>query len=171
MPAGPGEAAIKFDVISWGEMLCLSLWGWGVRVGAGCAVCRAREPAPGLRAADGVVCSIDPTACQSRAATTKDIIFPHFALNQDAIVKIVSVRGACVSRLGCRGGGPQNEPFSVSVFHCRRVVCACSAGTVGSLSSKSLSMTKSLSVSLVSRVARLLRTHTVCLKKRLPDPV
>ena len=27
-------------------------------------------------------------------------------------------------------------PFSVSVFHCRRVVCACSAGAVGSFSNK-----------------------------------
>ena len=31
------------------------------------------------------------------------------------------------------------EPFSVSVFHCRRVVCACSAGAVGSFSNKPLS--------------------------------
>ena len=30
-------------------------------------------------------------------------------------------------------------PFSVSVFHCRRVVCACSAGAVGSFSNKPLS--------------------------------
>ena len=29
--------------------------------------------------------------------------------------------------------------LSVSVFHCRRVVCACSAGAVGSLSNKPLS--------------------------------
>ena len=30
-------------------------------------------------------------------------------------------------------------PLSVSVFHCRRVVCACSAGAVGSFSNKPLS--------------------------------
>jgi hypothetical protein len=30
-------------------------------------------------------------------------------------------------------------PFSESVFHCRRVVCACSAGAVGSFSNKPLS--------------------------------
>ena len=33
----------------------------------------------------------------------------------------------------------QTSPFSVSVFHYRRVVCACSAGTVGSFSNKPLS--------------------------------
>ena len=33
-------------------------------------------------------------------------------------------------------------PFSVSVFHCRRVVCACSAGAVGSFSNKPLSPKK-----------------------------
>ena len=40
------------------------------------------------------------------------------------------------------------KPFSVSVFHCRRVVCACSAGAVGSFSNKPLSQKKSLSLCL-----------------------
>ena len=31
------------------------------------------------------------------------------------------------------------DSLNVSVFHCRRVVCACSAGTVGSFSNKPLS--------------------------------
>ena len=38
--------------------------------------------------------------------------------------------------------------FSVSVFHCRRVVCACSAGAVGSFSNKPLSPKQ------IGRVAR-----------------
>ena len=33
-------------------------------------------------------------------------------------------------------------PFSVSVLHCRRVVCACSAGADGSFSNKPLSPKK-----------------------------
>ena len=56
------------------------------------------------RPADGVVCSIPP--CQSRAATTKDIIFP---LHLNKVKEANSLTGnwhrvcACVSRLGWWG--------------------------------------------------------------------
>ena len=75
--AGGAAAAVKFDVR--GDV---NIW-W--------------------RPADGVVCSIPP--CQSRAATTKDIIFP-LHLNKDAIV-IVSVRASRVTRL--ERAGPINH--------------------------------------------------------------
>ena len=101
---GAGDAHFKFTVFevrcSWG----CAWWACGVRSGESvpreCAARRAR----GYRETQNqkanaetarVVCSIPP--CQSRAATTKDIIFP-LRLNKDAIV-IVSVRASRVTRL------------------------------------------------------------------------
>lgn len=94
-----GDAHFKFTVFevrcSWG----CAWWACGVRSGESvpreCAARRARGYRETQMRRRRVVCSIPP--CQSRAATTKDIIFP-LRLNKDAIV-IVSVRASRVTRL------------------------------------------------------------------------